>query len=75
MDKLYAHSGWWNEDVFLNLVWNILYSVHDVEIKPDDNSWPYQNVDVIGVYYIHVDMFMTLWKENCEIHSFFQKTL
>lgn len=36
MDNLYAHSGWWNEDVFLNLVWNILYSVHDVEINPDD---------------------------------------
>lgn len=64
MDNLYAHLGWWNEDVFLNLVWNILYSVHDVEINPDDNSWPYQNVDVIGVYYIHVDMFMTLWNEN-----------
>lgn len=75
MDNLYAHSGWWNEDVFLNPVWNILYSVHDVEINPDNNSWPYQNVDVIGVYYIHVDMFMTLWNENCEIHSFFQKTL
>lgn len=65
MDNLYAHSGWWNEDVFLNLVWNILYSVHDVEINPDDNSWPYQNVDVIGVYYIcryvHDIMKWKLW--------------
>lgn len=71
LDNFYVYLGWWNEDVFFNFVWNILYLVYDVEINLDDNLWLYWNVDVIGVYYIYVDMFMILWNENCEIYSFF----